>query len=79
MKELRNQKVPWWYYIGPIATGILGLLGGRVPGLRTERVLGAVVEGVEKAGDACVKESIRDAAELHGVSAELHRVVRKLG
>lgn len=79
VKDLKKNEVPWWYYVGPIVTGILGLLGGRVPGLRTERVLGAVVEGVEKAGDACVKESIRDAAELHGVGSELHRVVRKLG
>lgn len=77
--KLKEQEVPWYYYLGPIVTGLLGLLGGRVPGWRTQRVLGAVVEGVERAGDISVKESIRDSAELHGVSAELHRIVRKLG
>ena len=77
--RLKEQKVPWYYYLGPIVTGLLGLLGGRVPGRRAERVLGAVIEGVEKSEDLAVKESIRDAAELHGVSAELHRAVRKVG
>ncbi len=79
VKDLKKNEVPWWYYLGPIVTGILGLLGGRVPGWRTQRVLGAVVDGVEHAGDASVKECIRDSAELHGVGPELHRIVRKLG
>ena len=75
--EIRRQEVPWYYYLGPVATAVLAFLGGRVPGWRAQRVLGAVIEGVEKTEDLSLKESIREAAELHGVGPELHRVVRK--
>lgn len=79
VKELREQEVPWWAYIGPAVLAAIGFLGGRVPGWKTQRVLAAVVEGVEKSGDNKVlKEDIRDAADLAGVGPELHEVVKRL-
>ncbi len=78
IEELRGQEVPWWYYLGPIVTALLGLAGGRVPGLKTQRVLGAVIEGVEKSGEDKVKAAICTAAVMRGVEPALHAEVRRL-
>ncbi len=78
IEELRGQEVPWWYYLGPVVTALLGLAGGRIPGLKTSRVLGAVIAGVEKSGDPNVKVAIRDSADLHGVGVALHARVKRL-
>lgn len=75
--KLKEFEVPWYYYLGPIVTALLGLAGGRIPGLRTAKVLGAVVDGIEVAGVGKVKAAVRKAALDAGVQPALSALVRE--
>jgi len=83
IKKLNDLKVPWYYYIGPLVTGLLGIFGGYLPGARkagaATSVANTVIAGVEKGNDPGTKGAIRDEATMAGVEALLHAMVRKRG
>jgi len=77
LEALRAEGVPWWRIAGVIVLALL--TGGAGIKMRTTaNVLGAVIRGVEKAGDQAVKKAIAAEAGNAGVASALHAEVKRL-
>ncbi len=82
IKALKDLKIPWYYYIGPVLTAILGIAGGSIPGYRAARTAGrardAAIVGLEASGSAIGKRKAANVAHALGVGVALAESVIKL-
>ena len=84
LAELKALEVPWWYYVGPIASVLLNIVAGG-GWLKNSKRAGAAVEmcgtlirGIENAKDTDVKECVSKEAAYAGVGVALHKLVKEI-
>ena len=75
IEKLREQDIPWYAVAGMIVAGAIGGLKWKHAST-AQKILRAVVLGVEKGGNKETKASIEAAASRAGVEAELDKVVK---